>query len=471
MLSLRPYQSDAVEGVRNYYLQGFRAPLVVLPTGGGKTVIFSHIAHLTVSRGKRVLILVHRIELLRQTKKALEKSGVHAGIINANYTPDPFAKVQIASVQTLVKRLHRLRQEYDLIIIDEAHHANASTWRQIIDANPQARLMGVTATPCRADGVGLGVAAGGYFDCMVMGPQPQELMDMGYLVAPKIYAPPTGLDFSDVDMVRGDYDKGQILAKVDKPTITGDAVDHYRKYADGQPCVVFCISVEHAQHVAEQFRLAGYRSEHADGSLDDDERQRRLNGLGNGEVQVLTTCDLISEGTDIPAIACAILLRPTASLGLFLQQVGRALRPSPGKDFAIILDHVGNVRMHGRPQDYREWTLEGAKKTKRTLKDDAAKVKIEQCPKCFAVHVPTPVCPECGHLYEVKQSQRELAKRDGELLEVTDDIQKLINKQRRMEIGRAQTLNDLVAIEKLRGYKPGWAHHVWKAKQKKLLGL
>lgn len=470
MLTLRPYQLDAVTGIREFYVQGYRAPLAVLPTGAGKTVIFSHIAHLTVSKGKRVLILVHRIELLRQTKAALEKNGVHCGIINANYTPDPFAKVQIASVQTLVQRLGTSRQDYDLIIIDEAHHANASTWRKIIDANPRARLLGVTATPCRADGVGLGVSAGGYFDCMVLGPQPQDLMNMGYLVAPKIYAPPTALDFSDVEMVAGDYNKGQILAKVDKPTITGDAVHHYRKYADGQPCVVFCISVEHAQHVAEQFRLAGYRSEHADGSLPDDERQRRLNGLGNGEVQVLTTCDLISEGTDIPAIACAILLRPTASLGLFLQQVGRALRPSPGKDFAIILDHVGNVRMHGRPQDYREWTLEGAKRTRRSMKSDAEKIRISQCPSCYAVHLPADQCPECGHRYEVKPN-RQLGKRDGELKEVTDDMQKLITLQKKSEVGRAKTLDDLIAIEKARNYKPGWAAHVWKSRQRKVLGL
>jgi len=470
MLELRQYQHDAVDGIRDFYVQGYRAPLAVLPTGAGKTVIFSHIAHLTVSKGKRVLILVHRIELLRQTKKALDKNGVHAGLINANYTPDPFAKVQIASVQTLVQRLDSSRQDYDLIIIDEAHHANASTWRKIIDANPRARLLGVTATPCRADGVGLGTSAGGYFDCMVMGPQTQDLIDMGFLVAPKIYAPPTALDFSDVDMVRGDFDKAQVLAKVDKPTITGDAVHHYKKYADGQPCVVFCISVEHAQHVADQFRQAGYRAEHADGSLADDERQRRLNGLGNGEVQVLTTCDLISEGTDIPAIACAILLRPTASLGLFLQQVGRALRPSPGKDFAIILDHVGNVRMHGRPQDLREWSLEGAKRTKRSMKSDAENIKIQQCPSCYAIHLPAELCPECGHKYEVQQ-QRTLLKRDGELKEVTEDMQAYIKQQKKNEVARAKSLPDLVAIEKARNYKPGWAEHVWNSRQKKVLGL
>lgn len=470
MLQLRPYQSNAVDWVRQYYIEGFRAPLVVLPTGAGKTVVFSYIAANSAAKGKRVLILVHRIELLRQTSAALTKAGVHHGLINANYTPDPFASVQVASVQTLVQRIGRVRMDYDLIIIDEAHHANASTWRKIIEANPRARLLGVTATPCRADGVGLGVSAGGYFDCMVMGPQTQDLIDMGFLVAPKIYAPPTAIDMSDVDIVRGDYDKAQVLAKVDKPTITGDAVAHYRKYADGSPCVVFCVSVEHAQHVAEQFRAAGYRSEHADGSLPDDERQRRLNGLGNGQVQVLTTCDLISEGTDIPAIACAILLRPTASLGLFLQQVGRALRPSPGKDFAIILDHVGNVRLHGRPQDIREWSLDGTKRTKRTLKEDQQKVNVEQCPSCFAVHMPAPNCPECGHAYEARP-QRELGRVDGELQEITGEMQAAIRKQKAMEVGRAKTLADLQAIESARGYKKGWSQHVWKSKQRKELNL
>lgn len=470
MLKLRPYQNDTVECVRSYYLQGYRSPLVVLPTGAGKTVVFSFIAAASSAKGKRVLILVHRIELLRQTSAALSKAGVHHGLINANYTPDPFANVQVASVQTLVQRIGRVRMDYDLIVIDEAHHASASSWRKIIDANPRARLLGVTATPCRADGFGLGVESGGYFDCMVMGPQTQDLIDMGFLVTPKIYAPPTSIDMTGVDIVRGDYDKAQVLAKVDKPTITGDAVAHYRKYADGSPCVVFCVSVEHAMHVSEQFRAAGYRSEHADGTLSDDERTRRLNGLGNGEVQVLTTCDLISEGTDIPAIACAILLRPTASLGLFLQQVGRALRPSPGKDYAIILDHVGNCRTHGRPQDIREWSLEGSKRTKRSLKEDQAMVDIDQCPECFAIHLPAPSCPECGHVY-VSKPQRELGQVDGELQELTGDIQAAIKKQRSMEVGRARTLADLQAIASERGYKKSWAAHVWKSRQKKELNL
>lgn len=469
MLSLRPYQQDAVDGIRQSYLMGKRAPMLVLPTGGGKTVVFSYIATNSAAKKKRALILVHRIELLRQTSAALKKNGVHHGLINAKYTPDPFANVQVASVQTLVKRIGRVRMDYDLIIIDECHHANASTWRHIINANPQARLLGVTATPIRGDGSSLGALSGGYFDDIVIGPDTAALIEMGFLVKPKVFAPAQRLDLSDVDMVAGDYDKKQILAKVDKPTITGDAVEHYTRLCAGDPCVVFCVSVEHAQHVADQFRAAGYRAEYADGSLDDEERQRRLNGLGNGSVQVLTTCDLVSEGTDIPAIACAIMLRPTASLGLFIQQVGRALRPSPGKDFAIILDHVGNVLTHGLPDDPRDWQLDGEKKrTKRSVNQNT--VRVQQCPQCYAIHEPADTCTECGYVYKANE-RKQLEQNDGTLSEVTAGMKLAIQQQRKAEIARARTYEDLLAVEKARNYKAGWARHVWKSRGKRELNM
>ena len=463
MITLRPYQNNAVADVRNCYVANYRAPLLVLPTGGGKTIVFAHIAATSAARGKRVVILVHRIELLRQTYEKLQQAGVRVGLINPNYTPDITAPVQVASVQTLGRRLDFLRAfNPDLIVIDEAHHATAGTWRKCIEEVPTARILGVTATPCRGDGKGLGIQAGGIFDQLVLGPSVQQLIDMGFLVKPIVYAPAERLDLSGIKIKMGDYDKHEIEIRVDKPTITGDAVAHYRKLCSGAPAVVFCISIRHAEHVASEFRVAGYRAHAVDGSMDDDQRKRILAGLGNGQVQVVCSCDLISEGTDIPAIACAILLRPTQSTGLYLQQVGRALRPSPGKPHAIILDHVGNCLIHGMPEDDREWDLEGIKKKKKRKGDDGPTIPVRQCPSCYAMHHPAPLCPVCGHQYEV--DDRNVQQVDGELTQITPEQAMAIRKQQKRQVAQAQTLEDLLRIEKERGYKAGWANHVYRAR-------
>lgn len=466
MLTLRDYQLDAVNNLRNSYAEGHKAPLFVLPTGGGKTVVFSYITSNTSARGKRALILVHRVELIRQTSAALEKNGVRHGMINPKFTPDPLAPIQVASVQTFVRRISKLRLDYDLIVIDEAHHATAGTWRTIIEAIPTAWILGVTATPIRGDGNGLGVEAGGIFDDLVIGPQVNDLISRGYLVKPIIYAPTEKLDLSGIKMRMGDYDAHELAEKMDKPSITGNAVEHYRRLADGLPAVAFCVSVSHAQHVADQFKAAGYRAAFVDGKMEDNERKRILSGLGSGSIQVVTSCDLISEGTDIPAIGVAILLRPTQSTGLYIQQVGRALRPCAGKDRAIILDHVGNVLRHGLPDEARDWTLDGLPRSKKNKKKpDELPLNVVQCKQCYAVHEKAPVCPQCGYVYELKVNG--LKEIEGELKEITEQQALLLRRKKRQEVGKAKTIDELKKIEYERGYKPGWAHHVWRERGKK----
>lgn len=467
MLKLRPYQDKAVADVRTSYIEGFRAPLLVAPTGAGKTVIFSYVSATAAARGKRVLILVHRVELLRQTSKKLSEAGVGHGLVNPKYTPAYHEPVQVASVQTLINRLDRLHPP-DLIVIDEAHHvAGKNTWARIIDAYKGSLLLGVTATPIRGDGNGLGVNSGGMFDTLVMGPTIRELIGQGFLVKPTVYAPKERIDLSGVRTVRGDYEVKSLAEVMDKATITGDAVAHYQRVCPGAPAVAFCVSVNHAKHVAEQFRAAGYRAYHADGSMDDETRSAILNGLGNGSVDVVTSCDLISEGTDIPAIGCAILLRPTQSLGLYLQQVGRALRPCEGKDKAIILDHVGNVLCHGMPDDDREWWLEGEKKSKRKAKSEPT-IRVEQCPTCYSIHPPGPACPNCGYKYEVAPKGSEPNQVEGHLEEITDADREKLRRVQRKQVAQAKTLEELEAIALARGYKPGWARHVYNSRQKKL---
>lgn len=463
MITLRPYQQQTVDSIRQAYIDQCKAPLAVLPTGGGKTVVFSHIAASTSARGKRVCILVHRIELLRQTSSALLKSNVNHGLINANFTPNLTALVQVASVQTLAQRLHKMPYEFDLIIVDEAHHATAGTWKKIINRFPKARVLGVTATPIRGDGNCLGVSGGGLFDQLIMGPQIQELIDLGYLVKPIVYGCKEKIDLTGVRTKMGDYDKEEIARRVDKPMITGSAVKHYTQLCPGTPAVVFCVSIKHAQHVAEEFRNAGYRAYSVDGTMEDAQRKRILNGLGNGSVQIVTSCDIISEGTDIPAIGCAILLRPTQSLGLYLQQVGRALRPCDGKEHAIILDHVGNVINHGMPEEPREWSLDGTNfKRKKKKGDDEPLVKVKQCESCYATHPPAPKCPQCGFVYEVVG--KKLEEVDGTLTQITAND---LKRKRQIEEAKAQTLEELEALAASRGYKKNWAMYRFNARLNK----
>lgn len=430
-ITLRDYQNQAVDNVRAALRRGSRAPLLVLPTGGGKTIVFCYIAERASLRGKRVLILVHRQELLRQTSEKLDMFGVDHGLIAAGHSMNAHP-VQVASVQTLVRRLDRLPPP-DLIVIDEAHHAVAGSWAKILRAFPNSQLLGVTATPMRHDGKGLGVQSGGFFDSLVEGPTVADLISQGYLSQPVVYAPPSGVDLSGVKTRGGDYERGETAHRMDKPTITGCAIDHYLRVCNGMPAIAFCATVEHAAHVAEQFKDAGIPAESLDGTMTDAVRKHRIQALGKGQIKVLTSCEIISEGTDIPIVGAAILLRPTKSTGLFLQQVGRALRPFEGKSHSVILDHVGNCYRHGLPDDVREWSLDGYRGAGSEKNKDNGP-QIRQCERCYAVYsMGASCCPQCGHVNRKRKS--ELKQVEGELQQVTPGMIKKREKPRWGDLG------------------------------------
>jgi DNA repair protein RadD len=453
-MRLRDYQVGMIDAARQSLHAGHGRLLVVAPTGSGKTTVFCHMASGAASRNKRTLVLVHRAELIRQTSVTLETMGISHGLIAPGHTMTRDA-VQVASIQTLVRRFDRVLPP-DLLIFDEAHHCPSNTWLKVFRRYPGARAIGLTATPCRLDGRGLD----DLFETMVRGPTVRQLIDAGFLSDYVVYAPPIGIDVGDVRSRAGDFAKDQLAEAVDRPTITGDAVRHYLRLARNKRAIAFCVSIEHSKHVAEQFRAVGVRARHVDGTEDARRRQRTMEGLATGEVQILTNVDLISEGLDVPAVEAAILLRPTQSLSLYLQQVGRALRPRPGKT-AIILDHAGNVLRHGLPDDDHQWTLEG-KPRKRGRNDEAPEIPVRQCPRCFACHAPAPRCPCCGHEYEVQG--REVEQVEGELEQVDLDA---LRRQRRREVGRARTLEELEAIAEARGYRSGWARHVYEARQRR----
>lgn len=462
-VQLRPYQADGVDRLRDAFRAGRRAVLYCLPTGGGKTVIFSTVAESAAARGKSVYILVHRQELLLQCSRHLAALGIPHGRVAPGHSITRDG-VQVASVQTLVKRLEKYRAP-DLIIADECHHATAGSWRKIIDRWPDALLLGVTATPTRLDGAGLGKHAGGVFDHLEVGPSISWLIENGYLSRPVVYAPSGDLDLSGLRVRGGDFEKGELEKRVDRPSITGCAVSHYRNLANGVPAIAFCCSVQHAQNVAEEFRAAGYRARCIDGTMADGDRKKAIEDLGAGRIDVLTSCEIVSEGTDIPVVGCAILLRPTMSEGLFLQQAGRALRLYPGKRETVILDHAGNCLRHGLPDDDREWTLDGERRRKRKKDDDEPEIMVRRCPVCFAVFKPAPACPKCGHVHEAKA--RKIDSVDGELKKITDAEKDLLKRQRRAKIGRARSLDELQQLAKELGYAQGWARFIWRARERK----
>jgi superfamily II DNA or RNA helicase len=449
-MQLRDYQESAVQAVRDSFRSGHKNTLLVSPTGSGKTVIFSYIAAGMARNNKRILIVAHRRELLKQISNALKKVGVAHAVMAGGYRGVPTANVVVASVFTLVKRIKGM-QPFDLIIGDEAHHFTPdSSWGKVVIGFPGARVLGVTATPERLDGKGLGQM----FEDMVMGPTVAELTAQGFLSHAIVYAP-SAPDLNGVGTRMGDYVQKQLEEAMVKTVITGSAVKHYGKYAPGKKAIAFCVSVRHAKDVAAEFREAGFTASHIDGGMKEEERDGVLKAFEEGRVQVLTSCDLVSEGFDLPAVEVAILLRPTKSLGLYLQQCGRAIRPHPDKEKTIILDHAGNTARHGFIDDDREWTLADGFVQGRGNGDKAETVRT--CTACFAMHKPSPTCPVCGYVYPVKP--RVVKHVDGDLVMMAREGEQDITTDEGMLQNKFKVL---ISVGRKRGYKNPtlWAYNV-----------
>lgn len=452
-MELRPYQSAALLKITQSYKRGSRAPLFVLPTGGGKTIIITALAAELRKLGKRVLILVHRQELIRQTSDKLCKAGQRHGIIWGK-APVSRDQVQVASVQTLRRRTH-LYEHFDFIIIDEAHHAPASTYQYICKQYSKALLLGVTATPERTDGTGLNTV----FDDLVLGPTIGDLQSHGYLVKTRVYAPPLEYSVGGLPRRGGDFVRELLALEVDRPSITGSALSQYQKHCNGKKGIAFCVSVDHARHVASQFDICGIRAEAIDGGMPDAQRQRALDDFAAGRTLILTSCDLVSEGFDVPDAGVAILLRPTESRGLHRQQIGRILRPAAGKSFGYILDHAGNCFRHGLPDYEPEWSLEG--RAKRGAAEESAPPPTKTCPRCFSVFGPRPVCPDCGHVFARKE--REIDRNEGELELVTDEVAEIFNQYQNEKERAIKELTKSAERKGLR-YPALWAEHIYKAR-------
>lgn len=450
------------ESISAEFAAGHKRVLAVAPTGFGKTVTFADIARRAISRGHLTYILVHRDELVDQVASTLERFGVHHGFITASRDPDSAAPVQVCSVQTLARRLDRVKAP-SLIIIDEAHHCVSATQHgKVLKRWPDAFALGVTATPQRLSGEGLGEI----FSSMVLGPTLRELIYARRLSDYVLYAPP--IDQIDVPRRGGDYARGALATAVNKPKLIGDAIQHYRRIADGKRAIIRAVTIEHSRHIAAQFNAAGIPCEHVDGETPRDQRKAAITRFRNGRLMALSNVDLFSEGFDVPAVEVAIDLRPTESLTLWLQFCGRALRVAEGKQRAIIIDHAGNALRHGAPCAEREWSLDGRKRTKSETHSTAS---VKTCVLCFAAlqFCNTNICTYCGA--EQPRKERKIDAVDGTLIEMSAEE---INERReqltrRREQGKARTLEELTALGKSRGFRnpSAWARHVFNGRRAK----
>lgn len=428
-MQLRPYQQAAKDEINALWASGTQNVLAVMPTGAGKTVLFSSI--LAETNGAAVAI-AHRQELVGQMSLALARNEVrhriigpkslaraiaamHLDELGRNYV-DPSARCAAAGVDTLIRLdphdpwLPQVRRW----ILDEAHHLTQAPgkWGKAIEMFPNAQGLGVTATPNRADGKGLGRHASGYIDAMVLGPTMRELIDAGYLTDYIIYAPPTpgDLDLSSVAIsaATGDYNADQLRAAVHKSAkLVGDVVEHYLRIAPGKLGVVFAVDIEEATKTADAFNAADVAAAVVSSKNSDQERRAILRRFHNRELTVLVNVDLFGEGFDLPAIEVVMMARPTHSYPLFAQQFGRALRLLDGKERAIIIDHVGNVLRHGLPDAKRTYSLDDRVRGSRNRSPDDV-IPVRTCPNetggpggspCGVVYERVyTCCPACGHI-------------------------------------------------------------------------
>jgi superfamily II DNA or RNA helicase len=454
MIILRPYQQKDIARLRARFMQGASRICYAAPTGSGKTILFVDlVCRIRAIRDQHVVIVVHRQELIDQTCAALAVVGLDYGIIAAGYTENPNIPIQVCMAQTLANRLDRLAL-IDFLIVDECHHATAQTWRSILAAAPEARVLGVTATPERLDAAGLKEL----FDALVIGPLPAELIADGWLSPFVVYAPERMVDLKKVRTIAGDYALGDLAQRMSAGFVLDDALSEYRKHLDGRSAIAFCTTIDHSRTVARFFRAAGIRAQHLDGDTPTAERRTPITALATGEVQVITNCSLIAEGLDVPEVRGVILLRPTKSLALYLQRIGRALRPAPGKERAIIIDHAGNVFRHGMPDLAHAWSLDGRPKKK-------GKALVRRCPECGAV-IPISVhaCPECG--VDLRPEPAAPATQPDPLIELdpaTAHEPWLANGNFKLVMRWAgNDVTRLQAIARARNYKLGWVFHVLK---------
>ena len=481
MKHLRPYQKAMSAEIRAH-LQRRQSPLAVLATGSGKTVLFTHVTGAVLTHaGWHVGVFVHRVELLDQAGRALDDAGIPHGRVMPGHTITSH-RVHVASIDTVLARLAagcietaRWLAALDMAVLDEAHHAVAGKWLRLAQAMSKALLFGVTATPFRSDGQGLGDV----FTAAVKGPSVGDLIEDGWLTPFAVYAPPNPFSLAGIRKRGGDYVQSELQRLMDTDALILPAVRWYGRLCPGTPAIGFCTGIDHAAHVAQRFAAAGWVATSVDGGMSQEVRRSAIQGLASDDVQVLTSCEIISEGTDVPVVGAAIMLRPTESTGLYQQQVGRAGRPiwplgfdpnsasaaerraamvSAGKPYALILDMVGVVATHGMPDEDRPWSLQGGIKGQ-----ERAVTATRRCRRCHRVHAWAEECPACWFKYPAEAKRigapdlRSVAHLPGVGGLTAEDVHRLpLNRV----LEHCLHPDDVRRVAAIRKYKAEWSRRV-----------
>jgi DNA repair protein RadD len=454
-LSLRAYQLRALEGLRVEIRRGRKRIVLICPTGGGKTLIACAMILGAIARGLRVIFIAHRKELIDQTVEKLEHFGIRAGVIMGNDPRrDDYLPVQVCSIQTLARRAPQLPPG-QLIIYDEVHHAAAASSMAVLEHYGEATVIGLTATPWRSDGFGLA----DWFQTSVVAATYRELFDAGYLVPydPFAYDAP---DLHDVGMVAGEFHQKQLDAACNTSVLVGSVVREYLTHARGRRGILFPVSTAHSRRLVDEFTSAGVLAAHVDYKTPKEQRSTTLRAFAEGAIDIVSSVGILTEGFDVPAAEVCILARPTQSLSLHLQMIGRVLRLSPqtGKRRALVHDHAGNLMRHGFPEDDRDYSLTATPKRTR---------EVRSCPFCAAVFARGSRdgrCPNCRELVQPPAEQSVLDvvstredKRvvEGERLD-RESIRAARNQNTPSE-KKLAILKELVARGQAAGYKAGWA--------------
>jgi DNA repair protein RadD len=467
---LRPYQVSAIEKLRETFRSGKRRIVLVSPTGSGKTILFCAMVRDAVYKGKRAVVLVHRRELVDQTYDKLKMFGISAGVIQGqNKLRDDWLPVQICSVQTLARRGNL--PPADLVIVDEAQHAMSNTWKAVIKAYQDAFILGATATPWRSDRKGLD----DIFEGQVVAATPSELMTIGSLVDYDCFAYDAP-DLHEIRITAGDYNGKDLGLAANTNVLVGNIVEEYIKHALGKRAVVFAVNIAHSEHLVAEFCNAGIKAAHIDCETPALKRSQTLKDFADNRIHVLVSVAIFTEGWDCPAAEVCILARPTKSLSLFIQMVGRVLRPFPGKNRALIHDHSGNSLRHGLIDDERDYSLTATPERTRLL---------STCPFCNAVQGASKMglCKVCGQLITEPQEPRSTSpssraeKQTVEGLRISaeeiramrergvrsdlTDMQLSKAKNASSEEKRAEYLR-LQKVADKKGYRSGWAKHSFR---------
>ena len=432
---LRDYQRNAVDRVKAVL---DKRPILVAPTGSGKTVMA---VTLVQELDLPTLWLAHRKELIDQAASHLQSLGLWCGRIMAGYPSEPLAKVQVASVQTLVRRT---APPAELIVVDESHHATASSYGRVLANYPNASVVGLTATPFRLDGHGLGDV----FREIVIAAYTDDLCKAGILHDPRVFAGKSP-DLRRVKISMGDYALDELSKRTNTDERNADIVKTWQEKSSGRRTVAFAVDVAHSQAIVAAFRAAGVAAEHIDGTTPKDEREAVLGRLRDARTHIVSNCMVLTEGWDLPALETAILARPTASLNLHLQMIGRIMRACPDKAGAIVLDHAGNHHVHGRVTRRVEYSLDSDRKV-----GERDPLQLRRCEACQLLFDPgLPCCPECGWIPEPATPREKVPIHgDGKLVEFDD-----------ADFGYRAEFWRLVEAQRMAAmYQPGWAAYRFK---------